>query len=64
MMATLHKRRKRRSAKAALKHGRKAKTSHRMIGGRTGSVHARRLRARRHGLRSGLPSNVAHVRLL
>lgn len=40
-MAAFHAKRKRRTAKATLKHGDAAKRSHRRPGGRTGSIRAK-----------------------
>jgi len=36
----------RRQNKQVLKFGRKAKTTHRLLGGRTGTVHAKKLKSR------------------
>lgn len=43
----LHTRRKRRQYKAAGKFGPSAKPSHRLISGRTGKVHSKKLKSRR-----------------
>lgn len=64
-------RRKRRAARAALKHC-GAAPRHTLVSGRTAQAHTRKLRAiqigarrmRRSGLLPNLPANIAHVRIL
>ena len=61
-------RRKRRAAKAALKH-QGAAPRHTLVSGRTGQAHTRKLRARRVWARKAsqlpnLAANIAHVRIL
>lgn len=43
---------------------RAAKPTHRLTGGRTGSLHGKKLATRHRGKLPGLPANVAHVTLL
>lgn len=58
-----HTRKRRRQAKAAMRN-RAAKPTHRLTGGRTGSLHGKKLATRHRGKLPGLPANVAHVTLL
>lgn len=55
-MAVIHKRRKRRRKKGGAKH--------RLVGGRTGSLHSKRLASIRRRPKVGLQANLAHVRVL
>ena len=46
--AKRHRRKTRRKTKAVYRHGRKAGPVHKLVGGRTGSVHHKRMKTRRH----------------
>jgi len=60
MSAAHHSRRKRRQARQALKHGRKAKAGHRLAAGRTGKVHHKRRASERDGASRASPRTPAH----
>ena len=52
--AKRHRRKTRRKWKAVYRHGRKAGPTHKLIGGRTGSLHHKRMKAKRYAaMRTG-----------
>lgn len=58
--------RKRRAYKAGLRHGRKARPRHKVIGGRTGAVFAKQTKSKKHfdftvSIKIGVPRSIQQL---